>query len=96
MTLVVLSGCGSVALSGVLVVTDASVPLFRDGCHERSFVVGLRLGDCGTAVFSLSPESVQGHMCYEGTPVKAPPASRRKIMPPTPQQSSQSSIEAVQ
>ena len=38
----------------------------------------------------------QENMSYEGTPVKAPPASRRKIMPPTPQQSSQSSIEAMQ
>ena len=51
---------------------------------------------------SFSPESGrvvwvenQGNMSYEGTPVKAPPASRRKIMPPT-QQSSQSSIEATQ
>ena len=37
----------------------------------------------------------QEGMNYEGTPVKAPPASRRKIMP-TPQQSSYSSIETVQ
>ena len=51
----------------------------------------------------LSPESVklfhvedqEGVNC-EGTPVKAPPASRRKIMPPTPQQSSYSSIETKQ
>ena len=35
-------------------------------------------------------------MSYEGTPLTAPLASRRKIMPPTPQQSSQSSIEAAQ
>ena len=38
----------------------------------------------------------QENMSDEGTPVKAPPASRRKIMPPTPQQCSQSSIEAMQ
>ena len=25
-------------------------------------------------------------MSYEGTPVKAPPTSRRRMMPPTPQQ----------
>ena len=44
-----------------------------------------------------SPESVdQGNMSLKGTLVKAQPASRRKIMPPTPQQSSQSSIEAMQ
>ena len=35
-------------------------------------------------------------MSYEGTPVKAPPTSRRRMMPPTPQQSSYSSIEAMQ
>ena len=35
-------------------------------------------------------------MSSEGTPVKAPPASRRKILPPGPQQSSQSSIETMQ
>ena len=35
-------------------------------------------------------------MNYDGTPVKAPPASRRKIVPPAPQQSLQPSIEAVQ
>ena len=38
----------------------------------------------------------QENMSDEGTPVKAPPASRRKIMPPTPQQCSPSSIEAMQ
>ena len=27
-------------------------------------------------------------MRYEGSPVKAPPLSRRRVMPPTPQQSS--------
>ena len=36
------------------------------------------------------------NMSYEGTPVKALPASRRKIVPPTPQQRLQSSIEATQ
>ena len=33
---------------------------------------------------------------YDGTPVKAPPAPRRKIMPPTPQKSPQPSIEVTQ
>ena len=36
----------------------------------------------------------QEDMNYDGTLVKAPPASRRKIMPPAPQQSLQPSIEA--
>ena len=35
----------------------------------------------------------QEEMSYEGTPVKAPPTSRRRMMPPTPQQSSHSSLE---
>ena len=35
-------------------------------------------------------------MNCDGTPVKAPPAPRRKIMPPTPQPSLQPSIEALQ
>ena len=35
-------------------------------------------------------------MKFDGAPVKAPPASRRKSMPPTPQQSLQPSIEAMQ
>ena len=35
-------------------------------------------------------------MNCDGTLARAPPASRRKIMPPTPQHSSCSSIETVQ
>ena len=35
-------------------------------------------------------------MSYEGTPVKATPTSRRRMMLPTPQQSSRSSIEDTQ
>ena len=38
----------------------------------------------------------QEEMSYEGTPVKAPPTSSRRMMPPTPQQSSHSSIENMQ
>ena len=38
----------------------------------------------------------QEDMNYDGTPVKAPPASRWKIVPPTPQQSLQPSMEAMQ
>ena len=35
-------------------------------------------------------------MSYEGSPVKAPPTSRRKMMPPTPQQISHSSADDSQ
>ena len=38
----------------------------------------------------------QENVKYEGTKVKAPPASRRKIMLPMPQQSLQPSIDAMQ
>ena len=38
----------------------------------------------------------QADVSFEGTPVKAPLAARRRMVPPTPQQSSHSSIEAVQ
>ena len=36
----------------------------------------------------------QEDMNHDGTPVKAPSTSRRKMMPPTPQESPQPSIEA--
>ena len=35
-------------------------------------------------------------MSYEGTPVKAPPSTRRRMMPPTPQQISHSSTDERQ
>ena len=38
----------------------------------------------------------QEEMSFEGSPVKALPASRRRMMPPTPQHSSHSSIEDMQ
>ena len=48
------------------------------------------LSDSGWEIVELG--EIQEDMNYDGTPVKAPPTSRRKIMPPTPQQSLQSSI----
>ena len=44
---------------------------------------------------ALCVESQEG-MNDGGTSAQSPPASRRKIMPPTPQQSRQRSIEAMQ
>ena len=35
-------------------------------------------------------------MSHEGSPVKAPPSTRRRVMPPTPQQSSHSSTDELQ
>ena len=41
-------------------------------------------------------EENRGEMSYEGTPVKAPPNTRRRMMPPMPQQSSHSSTDETQ
>ena len=38
----------------------------------------------------------QGEMSYEGSPMKAPPTYRRRMMPPTPQQFSLSSADESQ
>ena len=98
-----LSDCGSVALSGVLVVIGVPVP------PSSSVVVmseGLLSDSDGEIVeqqsfsFSIKRRAVcvenQEDMDYDGKLVKAPPASRRKIVSPTPQQSLQPSIEAMQ
>ena len=45
---------------------------------------------------SVVLEENREEMSYEGTPVNAPPASRRRIMPPTPQQGSHPLIEEMQ
>ena len=42
---------------------------------------------------SIVLEENQGEMGYEGTPVKARPNTRRRMLPPTPQQSSHSSMD---
>ena len=41
-------------------------------------------------------EETQGAMGYEGSPVKAPPNTRRRMMPPTQQQISHSSTDEIQ
>ena len=97
-----LSECVPAVSSGVLVVTD--VP----DSPSSMVVIGRALlsnSDCEMVEphsFSFSRKRQafcvenQEDIHYDGTPVKAPPASRRKIMPPTPRQSLQPSIEAVQ
>ena len=42
---------------------------------------------------SIVWEENRGEMSYEGTPAKAPPKTRRRLVPPTPQQSSHSSTD---
>ena len=88
------SACDPVILSGVPAVTDVVVSL--------SFVVivsdgVLSASDCECFVPQSFPFSNtcsivcvenKENMSYEGTPVKAPPNTRRRMMPPTPQQSS--------
>ena len=98
-----LSECVPEVLSGVLDVTDVLY------CPSSLVVMGeALLSDSEWKIvelqsFFFSPESVKRSVWrikktknYDGTPVKAPLASRRKIMPPTPQQSLQPLIEAMQ
>ena len=53
-----------------------------------------RIGNCGTAVLSFLKKrahcgtDTQEEMRYEGSPVKAPQLSRRRMTPPTPMQNS--------
>ena len=97
------SDCGSVALSGVVVVTD--VPVSPSSAVAVMSEASLSDSDwefVEPQSFSFSKKRSaacwenSGNMSYEGTPVKAPPATRRKIMPSAPQQSLHSSIEAMQ
>ena len=96
------SDCGSEALSvlpvviEVFVLAPSAVTVMCDGASSDSdweFVE--------PQPFSFSKRrpiacvESQENMSDEGTPVKAPPVARR-MMPRTPQQSSQSSIEAMQ
>ena len=103
MTLVVCLIVGLRRRRVCLFATDVRVSASSTGVvMSESLGFGLSLGSCGTAVFSFSRQrravcvENQEHMSYEGTPLTAPQASRRKIVPPTPQQSSQSSIDATQ
>ena len=87
-------------LTGVLVVTDVLV-------SPSSAVAEMNEGVSSDSDWEhVEPQSFsfskkrsivcvenQEDVSYEGTPVKAPPQARR-MMPPTPQQSSYSSIEA--
>ena len=83
------------------VVTDVLVsPLFFFGCDERSFVVRLwEIVEPQSFSFSRKNQAVgvenEEDMKNEGTPVKASPASRRKTVPPTPQQRVQPAMDAM-
>ena len=88
--------------SGVPVVTDGSVFLSSVGVLGKavmsgsdSEVVELQFFCSLQKASSVFVES-QEDMNYDGTLVKTPPASRRKIMRPTPRQSPQPSIEVTQ
>ena len=98
-----LSDCGYVALSGVVVVTDVLVsPSSAVAVMSEALLSDFDwefVEPPSSSFFkkrSAACVENQGSMSYEGTPVKAPPASRRKIMLPTPQQSLHSTIEAMQ
>ena len=84
-------------VAAVLVSPSSVVTEVCDGFSldsDREFVEPLSFS------FSRKRSSVlaenQGEMGYEGSPVKAPPNTRRRIMPPTPQQFSFSSTDESQ
>ena len=80
--LVSLSSVVTAILEGVSMQSDWEFfePQSSSSSRERSFVWA----------------DSQEEMSYEGSPVKALPASRRRMIPPKPQQSSHSSIEDMQ
>ena len=97
-----LSDCVPEVSSGVPVVADVPV-----SPSSSLVVMSDSLSDSDWEIvepqsFSFSRErravrvANQENMSYEGTPVKAPQEARRRMMPPTPQQSSYPSIEAMQ
>ena len=59
---------------------DVAEPQAFSFSEERSFVCA----------------ETQGEMSYEGSPVQAPPSTRRRVMPPTPQHISHSSTNESQ
>ena len=84
----------------VLVVNDILVSpssVATEFCDGASLGNDWELVEPQSSPLSFSPESVwtdsQEERSCEESPVKAPPASRRRMLPPTPQQSSHSSIE---
>ena len=94
------SECGSVAVSGVLVVTDVSgtalsvVTVMRVGAHadsEWECVEPQSFSFSKKQIFAWLEE--QEDMYFEGKPVKAPPCPKRRTRTPLPQQSSFSPTE---
>ena len=98
--------CGSGTGTSVpvaLVVTDVPVSpssVVAEVCDGFSF--GSDWEFVEPQLFSFSKkgwivlEENQGEMSYEGTPVKAPPTPRRRMMPPSPEQISFSSKDKSQ
>ena len=87
----------SETLTGVLVVTSSVVAEIWEGVTMDT---DWECVEPQSSSFSKKRSFVwagsQEEMSYEESPVKAPPVSRRRTMPPTPQQSSYSSIEDMQ
>ena len=97
-----LCGCVPEVSSGVLVVTDV-----LDSPSSLVVMSEALLSDFDCEIVEPQSSSLarkrqaflvesQEDMNHHGTPVKALPASRRKILPPTQQQGQQPSIEAMQ
>ena len=98
-----LSGCDSVTWTRLPVVNDVLVSpssAVSEVCEGVSLDSDREFVEPQSSSFSKKRSIVwvenQDEMSYEGTPVKAPPTSRRRMLQPTPQQSSHSSIEDMQ
>ena len=96
-----LSDCNSVTWTGLPVVTDvlvspslAVVEMCEGVSSDSDWELVERQSFSLQKKRSIGRAENQGKMSFEGTPVKAPPSTRRRMMPPTPQQCSYSSIEA--
>ena len=90
-------------MSAVLVVTD--VPVFPSSvvtefCGDVSLDPDWEFDEPQSFPFSkkrpFSEKVSQETMRYEGSSVKAPPLTRRRMMPSTPQQNSNSSYDKLQ
>ena len=98
-----LSDCDSVTWTGLPVVVDVLVSpssAVAEMCDGVSSDSDWEFVEPESFSFYTKRSIVcaenQGEMSYEVTPVKAPPSTRRRMMPPTPQQFSRSSTDERQ
>ena len=79
-----------------VLVSSSSSSAVAEMCEDVSLDSDWAFVEPQSFSFSRKPRAVcvenEEDVSYEGTPVKTPPTSRRRMMPPTPEQSSQSWI----